>query len=148
MKSEEAVKILDEIRKQVGVVSADNEPYCIALDSAIAALIQVQQYQNIGTVSEIKELASLVNMAERDSLAKVVDEWNEYRKIGTIDECRQAVEKPIPIPIRNKKVIMNYREYSISGECPVCRHKVSANNGNYCSACGCHLKWNVVGIDA
>lgn len=44
-------------------------------------------------MGEVKKLASMVDMVERDSLAKVVDEWNEYRKIGAIDECRQAVEK-------------------------------------------------------
>ena len=64
-----------------------------SLDTAIVALIQVQQYQKIGTVGEVKKLASMVDMVERDSLAKVIDEWNEYRKIGAIDECRQAVEK-------------------------------------------------------
>ena len=93
MKPEEAIKILAEARRQEESKSLDNEPYRIALDTAIVALIQVQQYQKIGTVGEVKKLASMVDMVERDSLAKVVDEWNEYRKIGAIDECRQAVEK-------------------------------------------------------
>lgn len=93
MKPEEAIKILAEARRQEESKSLDNEPYRIALDIAIVALIQVQQYQKIGTVGEVKKLASMVDMVERDSLAKIVDEWNEYRKIGAIDECRQAVEK-------------------------------------------------------
>ena len=93
MKPEEAIKILAEARRQEESKSLDNEPYRIALDTAIVALIQVQQYQKIGTVGEVKKLASMVDMVERDSLAKIVDEWNEYRKIGAIAECSQAVEK-------------------------------------------------------
>lgn len=84
---------MDEARKQNESINPYQEHYRIALDTAIVALIQVQQYQKIGTVSEVKELVSIVNMTERNSLAKVIDEWNEYRKIGAIDECRQAVEK-------------------------------------------------------
>ena len=63
------------------------------IDYAISALKEVQHYRDIGTVEECKELASMVNMAERNELAKAIDEWLKYNKIGTVEECREAVEK-------------------------------------------------------
>ena len=32
-------------------------------------------------------------MAEKEELAKIIDEWLLYSKIGTVEECREAVEK-------------------------------------------------------
>lgn len=67
-----------------------------ATEIAIKALEEVQQYREIGTVEECKELASIVNMAEKEVLAKIIDEWLLYSKIGTVEECREAVEKQKP----------------------------------------------------
>lgn len=60
---------------------------------AMKAIEEVQQYREIGTVEECKELTSIVNMAEKEELAKIIDEWLLYSKIGTVEECREAVEK-------------------------------------------------------
>ena len=57
---------------------------------------ELEQYHAIGTVEECKELASIVNMAEKEVLAKIIDEWLLYSKIGTVEECREAVEKQKP----------------------------------------------------
>ena len=56
-----------------------------ATEIAIKALEEVQQYREIGTVEECKELASIVNMAEKEVLAKIIDEWLLYSKIGTVE---------------------------------------------------------------
>ena len=69
------------------------EPEDYAIEEAIEALKEVQQYREIGTVEECKKLASIVNKAERNELAKIIDEWIEYSKIGTVEECREAMEK-------------------------------------------------------
>ena len=69
------------------------EPEDYAIEEAIEALKEVQQYRKIGTVEECKELTSIVNMAEKEELAKIIDEWLLYSKIGTVEECREAVEK-------------------------------------------------------
>ena len=61
-------------------------------ESAISGLKELQQYRRIGTVEECQELASIVNKAEKDELAKIIDEWLSYSKIGTIEECRKAQE--------------------------------------------------------
>lgn len=64
-----------------------------ALGKAIFALKEVQRYQEIGTVEECKELASMVTTEKKNVLGQIVDEWKEYIEIGTLEECRKAVEK-------------------------------------------------------
>ena len=64
-------------------------------ESAISGLRELQLYRRIGTVKECQELASIVHKAERDELAKIIDEWLSYSKIGTIEECREAQEKQV-----------------------------------------------------
>lgn len=67
-----------------------------AYEMAISALKKIQQYQEIGSVEECKELASMVTQEKKNVLGKIVDEWNEYIEIGTVEECREAVEKQKP----------------------------------------------------
>ena len=47
-------------------------------------------------MKECKEMSSIVKKSERSELANIIDEWIEYRKIGTVEECREAVEKQKP----------------------------------------------------
>ena len=75
-----------------------------AMEIAIKALEEVQQYRAIGTVEKIKEeLNRLRNdnecqglyftFEERQDLARQHRELEEYHAIGTPEECRAAVEK-------------------------------------------------------
>lgn len=82
-------------------------------ESAISGLKELQQYRRIGTVEECQELASIVNKAEKDELAKIIDEWLSYSKIGTIEECRKAQEKQVAMT----EVEMFY-EWLQGGESP------------------------------
>lgn len=68
-------------------ISENIKPYVggKALDMAIKALEEIKQYRAIGTVNEFKSL-------KEDWLNKF-DRLIEYRKIGTPEECRAAVEK-------------------------------------------------------
>ena len=103
-------------------------------------------YREIGTVEECKELVSIVNMAEKNELAKVIDEWLKYSKIGTVEECREAREKQKP----EKPIPINYKEYvnkianaeflKDSCICPNC--KIVLRSGKYCNRCGQNLCWN------
>lgn len=75
-------------------VAGDTDRRRIGLEEfLLSSLEEVQQYREIGTVEECRELASIVNKVERNELAKTIDEWISYRKIGTVEECREAVEK-------------------------------------------------------
>ena len=78
-----------------------------ALEIAKQALKEIQQYREIGTVEECKELAYIVNIAEKEELAKIIDEYLLYSKIGTVEECREAVERQKP-----KKPHRNYEKFS------------------------------------
>lgn len=87
----------------------------VALSMAITALKEVQQYREIGTVEECKELAYIVNIAEKEELAKIIDEWLLYSKIGTVEECREAVEKQKP-----KKCVIDSCPDHTHYKCPSC----------------------------
>ena len=115
------------------------EPEDYAIEEAIEALKEVQQYREIGTVEECKELASIVNMAEKEELAKIIDEWLLYSKIGTVEECREAVEKQTP-----KKCVEDSCPDHTHYKCPSCGkiQKTKYNDStfgcilNNCSNCG------------
>ena len=124
--------------------------YDFGFDQAILiaaqAIEEVQQYRAIGTVEECKELVSIVNMAEKNELAKVIDEWLKYSKIGTVEECREAREKQKP------KEIYHQKWNGIDGVpydlCPTCENNLCTtgvferNKMNYCEKCGQKLCWN------
>ena len=112
----------------------------IALSMAITALKEIQQYREIGTVKECKEMASIVKKSERSELATIIDEWLKYRKIGTVEECREAVEKQKP-----KRPIKDKWKHDC---CPSCGWFVSEETGwgdRYnpnCENCGQAIQWN------
>ena len=64
------------------------------------ALQEIQQYREIGTVDEIKEILQIVSVGQDDvdesgisiGLLYTLLEYAEYKKIGTIEECRRAKE--------------------------------------------------------
>ena len=63
--------------------------------------------------------------------------WDEYRKIGTPEECRAAMEK------QRRKIAKNPYGTSYiwkAGYCPVCGCGVTAR-WDYCQCCGQKLSW-------
>lgn len=72
-------------------------------------------------------------------------EVQQYREIGTVEECREAKEKQIPIPVKNRTIMREFygHPYSIRGDCPKCGSKALMSTlTDYCNACGQHLKWS------
>lgn len=70
-----------------------------------------------------------------------LEEIQQYRKIGTVDECRATVEKQIPKkPIKNRKQEIRYTSaYS----CPNCgRGFTGTGIAKYCYHCGQALDWS------
>lgn len=99
-----------------------------AIRLAVLALQDIRNYRNI------------VNKTDRNELAKIIDEWLEYSKIGTVEECREAVEKQKP-----KKPRLNYKPKffgKATYTCPkcgnICLEKFAneRQNNNYCWDCG------------
>lgn len=75
-------------------------------------------------------------------------EIQQYREIGTVEECREAVEKQEP----KKPIPINHKEYAdkiVNAEfledaylCPNC--KTVIRSGSHCGRCGQKLNWNLV----
>jgi len=66
-----------------------------------------------------------------DVALKALEEIQQYRAIGTVEECREALEKHTPIkPIK-------YEPYA--GKCK-CGAKVFVDKG-YCAICGQAIDW-------
>lgn len=68
-------------------------------------------------------------------LEKLSIELDEYKKIGTPEECREAMEKQA-----EKKVLHN--EKAKRYFCPVCERKCNYMHSLYCSGCGQKLNWS------
>lgn len=116
---------------------------------AIKALEEIQQYRAIGTVEEVEQNArDLKRQIEHsEHLAEVLKSTksllekrgrllSDYCKIGTVEECREAVEKQKP-----KKA----RFYSWSLYCPDCGQLVGNRRfkweNNFCRNCGRPIDW-------
>lgn len=73
---------------------------------------------------------------------KALTELQQYRAIGTPEECRTAREKQIP-----KKVVKNGKR---SYKCPCCGESAKTETGDsfidyrldYCDGCGQKLDWS------
>lgn len=99
------------------------EPEDYAIEEAITALKEIQQYREIGTVEQLKNQKENLNvayqiisdyeqygtveefkMAQRymrlvnahGTIGQVIDLCAEYEEIGTVEECRESVEKQKP----------------------------------------------------
>lgn len=102
-----------------------------------------------GTVEEIKQAIGVLSLSEND-IIETFHELNEYRKIGTVEECREAVEKQ-----RTKKIII--RDWNPT-KCPTCGHELSTSLGDgyykhpifleRCPECGQAIQWdNLEGME-
>ena len=99
------------------------EPEDYAIEEAIKALKEIQQYREIGSVKECKEMASIVKKSERSELANIIDEWIEYRKIGTVEECKEmaVIANKKTNPDELAKIIVEWIQYSKIGTVEECR---------------------------
>ena len=70
---------------------------------------------------------------------KALKEIQQYREIGTVEECREAVEKQKAkkIVYESESVFSNGFSHYRMGKCPMCdRYYNSSDEVNYCSKCG------------
>lgn len=85
-----------------------------------------------------------------DMAISALKEIQQYRKIGTVEECREAVEKQ-----RTKKIII--RDWNPT-KCPTCGHELSTSLGDgyykhpifleRCPECGQAIQWdNLEGME-
>lgn len=76
---------------------------------------------------------------------KAIKEVQQYRAIGTPEECRAAVEKQTARKEIREKIKKGYNRGMHHYYCPVCYEKGDLRNkynvGLYCSDCGQKLDW-------
>ena len=107
-----------------------------AIEFAIKALEEVQQYREIGTPEELMRGKRYMNIAKHHGIiGQVIDECVAYEAIGTPDECRKAVEKQAA-----RKATTNHSWTHYHFFCPVCKTEV--NDMKYCPNCGQKLDWS------
>lgn len=88
--NEKAISILRHMRKLLTTRAFEEE----ALEAAIRALGEVEEYRTLGTQEELKELKERAfTGVELAQIAAMQMELKEYEKTGTTEECRAAVEK-------------------------------------------------------
>ncbi|EOS49314.1 hypothetical protein C809_01910 [Lachnospiraceae bacterium MD335] len=101
------------------------------------AIEEVQQYREIGTVRELKELKECVfRGTEPASICIAMQHLKKYEAVGTIEECRAAVEKSPDIwgGRYDKEGNMIYDMY----DCQNCgeSYETDGNRYNHCPNCG------------
>lgn len=102
----------------------------------IKALEEVQQYRD--TTLSPEQVRTL-----QTRFADVSLRVGEYMAIGTVEECREAMEK------QRRKLVKNQygTNYVLkAGYCPVCGCGVTAR-WDYCQCCGQKLEWEETGIE-
>lgn len=85
-----------------------------------------------------------------DYAITVIKEIQQYREVGTVEECQEAIElqKPKkPIPINHKEYadkIVNAEFLEDAYLCPNC--KTVIRSGSHCGRCGQKLNWNLTEV--
>lgn len=134
--------------------------------TAISALKEVQQYREIdteikkifdgqlGLMDVLKEYIEDIKRTHNGGKPRKiialsnedVDKWESYKKIGTVEECREAVEKQ-----KARKCVEDYYPDYIDYKCPSCGYvfmriyKSDAAIGRipkFCTKCGCTIEPN------
>lgn len=139
MTENEAIKILKRDLK----IQQDNRALIDgieALQVAIQALEEIQQYRAIGTVEQLEWCKDASHWKE---LFK--DKLEQYEAIGTVEEFKALKEKNVakkPTPIDYEKyidVVKNAKFLRGAYWCPNCKHTVMSDA--YCNHCGQKLDW-------
>ncbi|HJC89565.1 MAG TPA: hypothetical protein H9695_01165 [Candidatus Mediterraneibacter excrementigallinarum] len=107
------------------------------------AISRIKDHMEIHRLKEPRAIYITVALSMAITALK---EIQQYREIGTVKECREAVEKQKvkkPLPINYKKYadkIENAEFLEDSYFCPNC--KIALRSGSYCNRCGQKLNWN------
>ena len=111
-------------------------------EMAINALKEIQKYRKIGTVEEFEQAKKYIKLAKiHGTVGQVIDACAEYEEIGTVEECRAAVERQNPIAAIAEKEDTGTTKYT----CQTCGRYLGWSTGSlparYCWKCGQKLDW-------
>lgn len=108
-----------------------------ALDTAIAALKEVQEYHATGhTPKMVRELRRGYLDAHKKAV-QYATKLDEYHDLGGFEVCKAAVEKQTEKPVRDQQ---KTKCIWAAGYCPVCGTGITSR-WNYCQNCGQKVKW-------
>lgn len=100
----------------------------------------VEKLKNMRLFMQIIDKNSKHKFAEDDyktneMAIKALEEVQQYRAIGTLEECRTARKKQIP----KKPDFTEDKEFAL---CPCCNGNGLADKQEYCDNCGQKLDWS------
>lgn len=105
-------------------------------EKAIEQLERISK--NLGLIGEVEDWTEVAIQA--------LEEVQQYRQIGTVEECREAVEKQTA----KKPTLIDYKKYANFVDnvdflqdaywCPNCKRVV--RSGSFCRDCGQKLGWS------
>lgn len=99
-----------------------------------------------------EHLAGGNGMEDLEMAIKALEEVQQYRQIGTVEECREAVEKQIAKKpefvdtrfMNNGKHISDGCQLQKCYKCPNCNQHIFHvwDDELYCKYCGQHIDWS------
>ena len=90
-------------------------------------------------IHRLKEPRAIYITVALSMAITAIKEIQQYREIGTVEECREAVEKQKAkeLVYESDSVFSNGFSHYRMGKCPMCdRYYNSSDEVNYCSKCG------------
>ena len=102
----------------------------------------IEKLKNMRLFMQITDKNSELKFAEDDYKAneiaiQALRDIQQYREVGTVDECREANGKQMP-----KKVKEDGYFGFVDYVCPTCGHDAGSSGTNYCKNCGQKLRWS------
>ena len=102
----------------------------------------ISDYEQYGTIEDFKKAQRYMHLVNaHGTIGRVIDSCAEYESIGTVEECREAVEKQKP-----KKPILRNDNGKLRKSCPVCGCFFSPLSRS-CPKCGQAIDENLEGMD-
>lgn len=132
MTKQEAIEILEEVKELDDTMHAYNPTYMNALDMAISALKEIHLCKD-----------NKLCLVPEDVYSRQCSELNTYKAIGTVEECREAVEK-LKRAEEALNVILsgNYNDecnFCVHNDNPMANCQCICGDGSWCIH---NAKWN------
>ena len=185
MTPKEALEILEEVKQLDDTLYAYSSVYMEALEVALSVLREIQNYRKLGTLEELARAKKYIDLAKKHgTIGEMIDECAAYEEIGTIEqvrnqkdnlntaykiisdyescgtveECREAVEKRKPKKpkdsLKINPVIDGNGAYvdadmTVYLLCPNCGEMIGIDEScdKFCRECGQAIDENLEGME-
>lgn len=101
----------------------------------------------IETIKDATDCVENILRQSTDMVIKALEDVQQYRAIGTVEECRTAVGNDAKKVIKKHKLVVPediaaFGADALLGRCPVCEELINnVWNEKYCGDCGQKLDW-------